>query len=265
MNRLTLFSFLLASLLFSCQTAPRQSEAAESTATTTSVSHPEYPDNLQKVLAAHGGIDNWDKQLALNYQIPKESGTEFHHIDLKSRRDRIEGKDFVMGYDGTNVWLKADSSYKGNAIFYHNLMFYFYAMPFVLADKGIVYTETEPLDFEGQSYPGIRIGFNDGVGVASKDEYILYYHPETYEMAWLRYTATYFSQEKSDKFNVIRYDDWGVFNGVKLPQSISWFQKEDGEPTEPRNTVHFTDISVSEEGFSPDYFDAIEGAEIQAE
>jgi len=118
---------------------------------------------------------------------------------LKTRAERIEASSFTSGFDGQRYWVQADTSYKGNPKFYTNLMFYFYAMPFVLADSGINYTPVEPLVFQETKYPGFRISYGDGIGVSPEDEYFIHYHPETFEMAWLGYTVTFYSGKKSDK------------------------------------------------------------------
>ena len=68
---------------------------------------------------------------------------------------------------------KDKTAYEGNPKFYYNLMFYFYAMPFILADDGIKYTDAEPLVFEGKSYPGIKISYEAGVGESPEDEYVI--------------------------------------------------------------------------------------------
>lgn len=236
-----LYLFVLALVVGACN-APATTE----TATAPKVDLSKYPADLQKVFAKHGSLATWKKMKALSYEIVKEEGNEKQMIDLHDRRERIEATNFKTGYDGTNFWVEADTSYKGNPVFYHNLMFYFYAMPFVLADDGIIYGETEPLAFEGKSYPGIRISYDDGVGVSSKDEYFIHYDPETYQMAWLGYTVTYFSGEKSERISWIRYNDWKEFNGVVLPNAMTWFKVEEGKLIEPRNTRAFANVKVSE-------------------
>ena len=124
--------------------------------------------------------------------MPKPDGKETHTTNLYSRKDRIDASNFSMGFDGEQVWLLDENgNYKGDPVFYHNLIFYFYAMPFILADNGIVYGETEDLVFQGKRYPGIRISYEVGVGTSYKDEYFIHYDPETYQMTWLGYTVTY--------------------------------------------------------------------------
>ena len=83
----------------------------------------------------------------LTFEIVKEGGNQKITTDLNDRRERIESGDVASGFDGKNYWLMADSTYKGNVKFSTNLMFYFYAMPFVLADDGIIYTKSDDLSF----------------------------------------------------------------------------------------------------------------------
>ena len=151
-----------------------------------------YPSDLVKIFDAHGKLDKWKEMKSLSYEIVREGGNEKQLIDLISRNERIEANNFKTGYNGKEYWLEADTSYKGNPKFYHNLMFYFYAMPFVIADDGINYSKAEDLKFRDTTYPGIRISYNDGVGESPEDEYFIHYNPETYQMEWLGYTVTFF-------------------------------------------------------------------------
>ena len=205
----------------------------------------DYPLEIDKVFDQHGGIELWNSMATLSYDMVRETSVEKQTIDLRSRHEKIEGSNFTSGWDGKEYWVEADTSYKGNAKFYTNLMFYFYAMPFVLGDEGINYEKSIPLEFEGIKYPGYRITYEDGIGISPKDEYFIHYDPKTYEMAWLGYTVTFFSGEKSEKISWIRYNDWASFEGLKLPNSLSWYKTEEGKTTELRNTRKFENINVS--------------------
>ncbi|MGB5378971.1 DUF6503 family protein [Muriicola sp.] len=223
-----------------------------------------YPPQLQKVFEVHGGLDLWKQQRTLSYEIPKKSGIEIHTIDLYSREDIIEASDYRMGFDGKDVWLLDPfGAYQGDPVFYHNLMFYFYAMPFVLADDGIEYFETEPLVYEGKEYPGIGIRYQNGVGTSPEDEYYLHYDPDTYQMAWLGYTVTYRTGERSDDVHWIRYDDWTNLEGIVLPKSITWHLVEEGKIGKARNTVIFENIALSKEAKDKDVFAKPEAAEVR--
>jgi len=232
-------------MVLSCQQDASKSEAPTSVVE----SSPQriYPTEVAAIFEAHGGIDTWNGMNNLCFTLEKEDGNETHTIDLKSRKTRIETENFTLGFDGEKVWLAQDSTYypPDRARFYHNLMFYFYAMPFVLGDDGISYSETEPLVFKGKSYPGTKISFGKGVGDAPDDEYILYRNKDTNQMAWLAYTVTFGKNEKSDRFSYIKYDQWENVNGLLLPTKLQWYQSENGVPTTMRSERSFIKPTIT--------------------
>ncbi|WP_418602998.1 DUF6503 family protein [Hwangdonia sp.] len=223
-----------------------------------------YPENISKIFKAHGGLEIWNTMNTLKFTMPKEDGNEVTTTHLKNRKSLIEMPHHIVGFDGKNVWLKNKdtTTYKGNAKFYYNLMFYFYAMPFVLADDGIVYEDTDPLVFEGKTYPGIKISYNTGIGESPEDEYILYYDAEIHNMVWLGYTVTFFTDEKSKEFHFIKYSNWQTVEGLLLPETLTWYNYENNKPTTKRNDLKFTDVVLSKEKPSDALFEMVEGATI---
>lgn len=253
MKHLLFFLFLF--LIFGCQ--------PESTSETTPIDRSRFPENFQKVLEQHGGLAQWQKMKSLYFERVNSAGNEKTSVDLQNRMDKIEASDFKMGFDGHQYWVQADTSFKRDPIFYHNLMFYFFAMPFVLADEGVNYSEVEPLQVDSTTtLPGIKMTFGEDIGDSPKDNYIVYYHPDTYQMEWLAYTVTYYSQEESNQYSYIQYKDWTEANGVKLPQLLTWYRTEEGRPTEPRNTVNITAIRLSEEPMPSEAFAPPAGSRI---
>jgi hypothetical protein len=248
-----LFGLVVVILLFSaCQNTSNTSEKIDLS---------KYPEAMQKVLAQHGGMENWKKMSGLQYRLNEE----VHTIDLDNRRDKIVSPDYQLGFDGTDYWVEADTSFKRNPAFYHNLYFYFYAMPFVLADDGIIYSETPPITVDSITYPGVRIAFKDGVGQVSKDEYILHFHPETHQMAWLGYTVTYYSKEKGNKFSWINYKNWDTFNGVVLPTELEWYKQTDGVFEPKGKSQIFEEILLQEASFADEKFAKSENAKVVEE
>ncbi len=222
-----------------------------------------YPSKLMKVFDAHGGLEKWRTMKSLVYDIPKDGFAERHTINLYSRKDRVDTPDYSMGYDGRDVWLvDSDSKYGGDPVFYHNLMFYFYAMPFVLADDGIIYRDTEDLVFDGKSYPGIGISYESNIGTSPKDEYFIHFDPDTSQMAWLGYTVTYRTGEKSDNVKWIRYDQWLDAEGIRLPKSITWYSYEGKTIQDAKNTVLFENVNLSSEAKDSQFFDKPEDAKV---
>lgn len=263
MKKVLLFIAILV-IAIACKNDSKESKEEVITSFTEekSESSINYPAELQEIFKAHGGLAQWNKMNTLKFSIPKsEENIESQTIDLKTRYTLIENEDFSIGYNGEDVWVKEGvTEYKGDAGFYHNLMFYFFSMPFVLGDKGLNYQNIEALNYEGSSYPGIKVTFNAGIGASPKDEYYLYYDPQTKKMAWLGYTVTYQTGKASDKVNLIKYDEWQETNGLLLPKTIAWFNYEDGTIGEMRNEVNFEDITVTNNKVDAEIFKMPEGA-----
>jgi len=213
-----------------------------------------FSKELGKVFTKHGGIENWRKIQLLSFN----KGEEVHTVDLYSRQTVINHPLYSLGFDGTSVWLKEtkEGSYKGNPVFYHNLFFYFYAMPFVLADDGIQYEKVAPISFEGVNYPGYKISYKADKGSSPDDNYILYYNPNTFQMQWLAYTVTFNSKKPSEKYNMIKYNKWERVSGIVLPKEITWYTKDDkGNPLKPAgDPVAFTLPLLSEKGLADSFF-----------
>ena len=206
------------------------------------------PTELLKVMNAHGGLQNWNEMQTLQFSIPKGEFNEIHTIDLHSRMDRVMTPSFDIGFDGDSAWVKEKSGeYNDDPSFRHNLMFYFFAMPFVMADKGISYDETPPLAYGGKNYPGFKITYAAGVGSSSKDVYMLHYDPETFQMSWLGYKATFGEELKDGPPNWVKYYEWAQVNGISMPKSVAWQKVENGEISGDRNRVNFMDISLSKD------------------
>ncbi|MCB0462471.1 MAG: DUF6503 family protein [Flavobacteriaceae bacterium] len=252
MKRIVLTIFCLISLIACKQEQSSEDYKNAELNITTSI----YPETISKMFDAHGGIDAWNTMEHLYYEIEKPEANDIYDVVLKSRKSLIASEHHLLGFDGDNVWLKnLDTvTYKSNPKFYYNLMFYFYAMPFVLGDDGIHYAEAEPLEFEGETYYGVSISYEVGVGESPEDEYILYYNPETFKMEWLGYTVTYFSKEKSKEFHFIKYGDWQEVNGLLLPKTLSWYNYENSMPTTFRNNVNFLNVKLSKELPQEDMF-----------
>ncbi|MEO6347942.1 MAG: DUF6503 family protein [Aquaticitalea sp.] len=248
MKKLT-FLLLLLLTITSCKDKKSESEMPMDTSTEQpkEVEKPKYPENLTKVFDAHGGLDTWKTMRTLEFSMENPDGNEITTTDLKERYSLVEMPKHTIGFDGENVWMKSKggAKYEGNPKFYYNLMFYFYAMPFVLSDEGISYSDAQPLTVEGKTYPGIQISYESGVGASPDDQYVLYYDTDTNKMAWLGYTVTYFSKEKAKEWHFIKYSEWQNVEGLLLPETLTWYAVENNVPTTKKNDVKFSNISLT--------------------
>ena len=258
--KIKVFFLVFSLIIISCKNKTEKTTkySQENLDATTSV----YPEGISKIFDAHGGLAKRNTMKSLQFTINKSNGDEVTTTDLKNRNSLVEMPKHSIGYDGKEVWLhsKDTTTYRGKPKFYYNLMFYFYAMPFILADDGINYSDTEPLVFEGKTYPGIKISYHAGVGESPEDEYILYYDAETNKMAWLGYTVTFFTKEKGKELHFIKYSNWQDVDGLLLPEILTWYAYENNQPTEKKKDLKFIDVKVSKEKPNPELFEVLEGA-----
>ena len=255
---------LLAILITACKNEPKQDATIVDEVKQEEITTSIYPESITKVFDAHGGIDNWNKMQTLSFAITKPTGIEKITENLKTRAELIDTPTYTQGFDGKTLWIneKDGKAYRGKPQFYKGLMFYFYAMPFVLGDEGITYEDTEPLIFEGKTYPGILITFEAGVGESSNDQYKVFYNAESGQMEWLAYTVTFGRTEGSPDFHFIRYNNWQTVNGLLVPKSVDRYNYKDNLPTEKRNTVEFSEVVISENAPDKTIFSKPEGAKV---
>lgn len=242
---LSIVAILLVAI--SCKNEAQKVETQEKVSTVENqmpkVDYSAYPEELIKVFKAHGGLETWKSMRSMTYQLNEQSTV----TDLLNRNILLETDNYMIGGNDGKVWIAQDSTYfdPGRARFYHNLMFYFYAMPFVLSDDGINYSPADSLTYKNETFPGIKISYNEGIGDAPDDNYILYYDPSSYEMKWLAYTVTYGKNEESNNYSFIKYEDWNEVNGLLLPVKLQWYTVKDGKPDTPRGDARvFEKIDV---------------------
>ncbi|WP_233130972.1 DUF6503 family protein [Polaribacter tangerinus] len=238
--------------LASCKKEVKSTHTSKSSITEEKVA---YPSEISRIFDAHGRLSSWKKLHTLSFN----KGEEVHTVDLKSRKTVINTPKYSLGFNGKDVWLHEteNNSFKSNKDFYYNLYFYFYAMPFVLADDGITYEKVDDLVFEGNHYPGFKISYALNVGTSPDDNYIVYYNPKTHQMEWLAYTVTFNSKKKSDDYHLIKYDVWENVDGILLPKEIVWFTTNaKGNPIKPsKKPVKFSLPLISTEKLDAAFFE----------
>lgn len=256
------YPLLIALAIWSCQPKTNQEEHKQEQV---SEQQPVYqtPDHhspsLTKVFDAHGGYEKWSKMKSLAYT----KGEEGTITNLHNRKIRLESPQQIIGFDGEQVWVLPDTVDASRARFYHNLYFYFYAMPFVVGDPGAYYESVDPMDLGGNIYEGIKVSYGSGVGDAPDDNYILWYDPETFQMEWLMYTVTYSSGEPNEEYRLIKYGDWQSVEGLMLPGSMQWYQYDGAQVGEPRGEATlFTDVALTLNYPEESIFTVPEGAQI---
>ncbi|GAB4247021.1 MAG: hypothetical protein Tsb0034_26130 [Ekhidna sp.] len=215
--------------------------------------------SLTKVLDAHGGYEQWSKMKSLSFS----KGNEFTITNLQSRKILVESPEQTIGFDGAEVWVTPDTVDASRARFYHNLFFYFYAMPFVVGDPGAFYEDVEPRELMGNTYKGIKVSYGENVGDAPDDNYIVWFDPETNQMEWLMYTVTYRTGEATNEYSLIKYDGWKDVSGLLLPTTLQWYEFEnDSVGAEKWEPAVFENVQLSADAPVDSLFEMPAGAVI---
>ena len=214
---------------------------------------PEYPEIINKVFDAHGGLQSWNEKSALTYHVTRGERKEIQTIDLKSRKVLINGDGYDIGFNGQHAWMSPDKSNWPDARprFYHNLIFYFHSLVFLISDPGINYNDMGIIEVDGESFHKISITYQSDVGDSPEDEYVLYINPENYRLEYILYTVTYFTGQKSKSYNALKYTSWKDVDGLLVPDEFKGFKADGDQLTDERYTASFTDIHFSFQ--SPDH------------
>ncbi len=255
----------LSCLFFlACNQTPKEEQGAVEIAT-----NPEYPQTLQKALQAHGGADVWKSNKSLQFDMESTLGgvkNETHLIDLNNRKVRISSENYTLGMDGKEVWVTPNKAAFGNVPprFYHNLLFYFFTIPHIFTDPGINFEELGEVTVAGKKYVALKVSYEAGVGDADKDLYIAHFDPDTYRLALLLYTVTYFSGEKHENYNALKYDNWQQVDGLWVPASFEGYKFENDSLKELRYQSKFSNVIFSKESPDQNLFEIPENAEIDS-
>ena len=247
----------LMTMLMACQGTKSENKMEEVPVEPSNTSH--HSASISKVFDAHGGFDQWSSLKQMSYDY----GGGHTLVDLQSRYTRIESENQTVGYDGEKVWVMPPSENADRQRMRYNLMFYFYAFPFVVGDPGVFYEDLDPIALNDKTYNAVKVSYGDGVGDSPKDNYIILSDQSTHQMEWLMYTATFGASEGKSNYSLIKYDGWQERGGVVLPSSLQWFQYKDGVVGDPRGGARtFENVTVGSEYPAMSNFEMPEGAQV---
>ena len=254
-------SIFLLALIFLIASLPGCKSSVQNEEENPDSNYQLIPPTFQKCLDHHG-FKVWKELKGLEFSIDTKGGLEHHVIDLVSRNTCVMGNDYSIVKNDKGYFISPSvEAFEGDPVFYHNVYFYFVGMPFVLTDSGIIYETLGDFALADTVYHGIKIQYEEGVGVADKDEYILLIDQSNYELKYLLYTVTYYDQQKSQNWYAKRYDSYKTLSGIKIPSSMSSFNYDDHTIGDHRGTKKIKNIDVSFQSYPSYTFDGKEPSE----
>ncbi len=272
MNRLFTLTTILCLLfsIYNCQSEQKNITSKASHKKTADTQSPESIlglELLNKCIASHGGMENWNKFAGLSYEVESGGKTLFQLTELKDRKTYSKSEKFELGSDGKQIWVtpNADNVPGKSAAFYYNLDFYFVAIPFVLKDPGVNVTALGKASPDGEEYDLIKISYNSGVGLSAKDVYFLYLDPTSHQLKILTYTVSFFDKTNEKVNSAKRYLDYQNVQGLLMPTKMENYRWIDGKMGENSNRDRvFTNIKFHETIPDEKVFEVPKGAKVEA-
>lgn len=258
--RIKLLIVLLALFQLGCNQQAKQHQENSNTAEI-DVYENVIPE-LKDCIEAHGGLSTWKGFGGLAYDRLSSSNAGDHSIiDLYSRKDLVSNDTaYTIGFDGSNVWITPNMDKMKSPRFFHNLYFYFLALPFVVADPGSNQEYLGLVDFDGKSYKKVRITYGDSVGDSPEDQYVLWIDAQTNLLGFINYSVTYFDKSRAANYNAAVYSDWQEVQGLKMPTVLSFFRWADDSLGESRGDNVFSNMRFTKEQPDQSIFEAPEDA-----
>ena len=244
-------------LLAGCQTAgdttPEESPAASSTITA-----------LDAAIDAHGGLDRWRSFGTLEFDLTKGESIEHHVVDLHSRLVRVETEDWTIGFNGADVWISPGmDAYGGSPRFYSSLQFYFFGLPFLLADPGTIHEDLGLREMGDETYRVVKVGFEPSVGDSPDDFYLAHIDTASGLMEALLYTVTFRSGEPNENYSARMYE-WQEVQGLMVPAKMSSYRwnAEESRLGDHRSDGLLSNVVFRTDRPDPALFAMPDGAEI---
>lgn len=230
---------------------------------------------IWEAIETHGGLSRWFANGPIGFYFDYQSvntgnrTNSYQVVDQWSvRAVHRTGKDRTIryGWSGSEAWSHPDTvDIDINPRFWSTTPFYFIALPFVLADNGVILEKLTPKEYKGIMYDVVKASYETGIGDAPDDYYIIYIHPQTKRMEGLRYIVSYpgfFPDGGHTPEKFMEISGYQTIDGIMLPTGYHTYRFEDNEPTELITKVNVTEVS-----FKPDlektYFDVPAGARVQ--
>ena len=214
---------------------------------------------LDRCLEAHGGLTKWRSYAGVEYDLTWKSakGEKKDHqlFDLHNRTGLITSEKYTLGSDGHEVWIKPGLDALGGTPprFYFGTPFYFFGLPFVLADPGAKQESLGKKMFQDQEYDAVKVTFGKGAGDTPDDYYVLYLNPKTAQLKLAYYIVTFPMMRKGRPVeqlepHAIVFQDWQKVDGLLVPQEAPFYKwTGDNIEGEPLGQLTFSQVRFLKE------------------
>ncbi|CAN5774908.1 hypothetical protein BH20VER1_BH20VER1_07620 [soil metagenome] len=217
---------------------------------------------LDRAFAAHGGLAKWRNYGSVEFDQTWTSAKgvkkDHHLFDLRSRDGLITSDRYTLGASNGEIWIKPALDALGGTPprFYMWTAFYFFGMPFVFADPGVVQHPLGKKNFQGREYDATKITFEKDTGDSPDDFYTVYADPESGELKLVIYVVTFPALRKDKPVDQLEphalvFDEWQDAGGLRILKRGSFYNwKNDDLDGQPLGVMEFSNVQLSAD--SPD-------------
>lgn len=200
--------------------------------------------------------------------VDNQSRHAHHQILTIGTPDNAEPYDGRFAWDGHDAWIYPADTPTIDPRFWALTGYYFEQIPFVLADPGLNYEVLPDEELDGKAYDMVKISFEQGVGDAPGDYYILYVDKQTDMLHAIRYTVT-FGRAPQDtdeaapaRETLFLYQDYVTVDGLTVATHFYGSNFADGAVVDFKNEAWSAEFSFSQP-FDESLLEMPEGARIE--
>jgi hypothetical protein len=194
---------------------------------------------VERMVAAHGGMEAWKNAPSVSFtdgwQTPGSPMVMESNIIVEqgARRSLMEYPAFgaTIGWDGEHAW-SHNWAMPMPPRFLVGLTYYFTNLAWLVKDPGVVLGEpgTVKLRDDPTGYISIRVTYEAGVGDTPDDYYVLFIHPETYELHGCEYVVTYPGLVPEGMAHtpphILVYGPLVTVDGLKVPARFDVYEED---------------------------------------
>ncbi len=192
---------------------------------------------VDRMIAAHGGMERWLATPTVSFEDEFRPGTATEGspsrvmVEQGRRRAYLDfpGTEMRLSWDGEKAWSE-NWQFPYPPRFLALLNYYFANLPWLVEDPGVVLGDpgSGKLFDDPTEYLTIRVTYEPGVGDTPDDYYVLYVHPESFELRANEYVVTYRALlpegVASTDPHILIYDEWTEVDGLKVPAHYTIYE-----------------------------------------
>ncbi len=181
----------------------------------------------QGIESAHNKAD-WNNKRAVSFDISLSFGGQERlngkvtslTNSSKVRIDKKNGTQLI--YDGKEVYLCPSNADAKGARFDMFTWQYFFSIPFKLTDPGTKWESMESVQLNGNPYDVGKLSFENNIGDAPDDWYVVYQERQSGLLHAAAYIVTFGTEQEKAEQNphAIVYSDYKVIEGI--PVATKW-------------------------------------------